>query len=131
MMPLQAGLLRKARESVRAAELLADDGLYDIAVSRAYYAMFYVAEAFLAGKGLSFSKHSAVHAAFGQHFARPGILPVHLHRHLLDASAARTLGDYEVGTDLTRDDAERMIAQAKEFIGTAEERMHTTSSDAG
>jgi uncharacterized protein (UPF0332 family) len=32
--------------------------------------MFYVAQAFLAGEGLSFSKHSAVIAAFGQHFAK-------------------------------------------------------------
>ena len=35
------------------------------AASRAYYAMFYAAEALLQSRGLAFSKHSAVHAAFG------------------------------------------------------------------
>jgi len=37
----------KARESVRAAPVLAAAGYPDFDISRAYYAMFYVAEAFL------------------------------------------------------------------------------------
>ena len=43
----QIALLRKAAESLRAAELLATNELFDLAASRAYYTMFYVAEAFL------------------------------------------------------------------------------------
>lgn len=58
MTPEQAALLRKAQDSVRAAKLLASQGFYDFAASRAYYAMFYVAEAILLSQGLSFSKHS-------------------------------------------------------------------------
>jgi len=56
MMPEQAALVRKARDSVRAARLLHNGNLYDFAISRAYYAMFYVAEALLLGEGLAFSK---------------------------------------------------------------------------
>jgi uncharacterized protein (UPF0332 family) len=37
MMPEQGDLLQKAQDSLRAARLLAGDGLYDFAVSRAYY----------------------------------------------------------------------------------------------
>ena len=55
MMPEQAALV-KARDSVHAARLLRSDNLYDFAISRAYYAMFYVAEALLLGEGLAFSK---------------------------------------------------------------------------
>lgn len=76
----QEALLRKARDSLRGARVLADQKLYDFAVSRAYYRMFYVAEAFLLGEGLTFSKHSAVIASFGQRFAKPGRVPVELHR---------------------------------------------------
>lgn len=47
----QSALLAKARKSVDAAKMLADEGMADFAISRAYYAMFYVAEAFLEGKG--------------------------------------------------------------------------------
>jgi uncharacterized protein (UPF0332 family) len=36
--------------------------------------MFYIAEAFLFGKGLAFSKHSGVHAAFETDFAKTGVV---------------------------------------------------------
>jgi len=60
----QDGLVAKARDSIRGAELMARDGLYDFAVSRAYYAMFYAAEALLLGEGLQFSSHAAVSPDF-------------------------------------------------------------------
>jgi uncharacterized protein (UPF0332 family) len=66
MTPEQGALLSKAHDSVRAAKLLSDAGLYDFAVSRAYYARFYVAEAFLLSLGLAFSRHAGVIAAFGE-----------------------------------------------------------------
>jgi hypothetical protein len=45
MTPEQAALLKKARDSLRAARVLADqERLYDFAVSRAYYSMFYVSD---------------------------------------------------------------------------------------
>lgn len=47
MTPDQAALLRKAHSSLQAAKLLAGEKLFDFAVSRAYYTMFYVAEALL------------------------------------------------------------------------------------
>jgi len=50
-------LIRKARESLEAAKMLFQEGYYGFAASRAYYAMFYAAEASLLKKGLSFSKH--------------------------------------------------------------------------
>jgi uncharacterized protein (UPF0332 family) len=46
--------------------------LHSSAVNRAYYAIFYAANALLATQGLSRSKHSGVIAAFRQHFVKPG-----------------------------------------------------------
>ena len=63
-----ARLLDKAEHAIRAAEILLDADEGDFAAGRAYYAMFYVAEALLVERGRRFRKHSAVHAAFG---ARP------------------------------------------------------------
>ncbi len=55
MTPEQFDLLLKARQSVSAAKVLLDNGYSDYAASRAYYSMFYVAEAFLIGQEMSFS----------------------------------------------------------------------------
>ncbi|OIO88430.1 MAG: DNA-binding protein [Anaerolineae bacterium CG2_30_64_16] len=90
----QLDLLRKAQNSLRAARVLLDNGYPDYAAPRAYFTMFYVAEAFLEGEGLAFSKHSAVIAAFGQHFIRIGRAPVEFHRFLLEAQQVRHAGDY-------------------------------------
>jgi uncharacterized protein (UPF0332 family) len=83
MMPEQQGLLLQARKSLAAAKLLHKEGYHSFAASRAYYTMFYVAEAFLLGKGLAFSKHSDVHAAFGEHFVKTGAVPSEFHQYLI------------------------------------------------
>ena len=88
-------LSQKTQESLRAAKLLSQQGYYDFAASRGYYAMFYAAEAALLSQGLSFSKHSAVVAAFRQHLARQERVPRHLHRCLLDAFDLWMVGDYD------------------------------------
>jgi len=116
MTPEQEALLSKARDSVRAARLLADAGLYDFAVSRAYYAMFYVAEAFLLGEGLSFSRHAGVIAAFGERFAKTGIVPVEFHRYLIEGQDKRNVGDYQIGPGLTDGQAAEQIARAEQFL---------------
>ncbi len=42
MTPAQQALLLKAQRSLDAAQSLIQQGFYDFAVSRTYYAMFYV-----------------------------------------------------------------------------------------
>ena len=53
MKPGVQSLLDKAHASVQAARLLNGEGYPDFAASRAYYAMFYAAEALLLSRGLS------------------------------------------------------------------------------
>ena len=60
MTPEQKSLLDKAERSIEAAQSLTDQGFHDFAISRGYYAMFYIAEALLDNEGLSFSSHAAV-----------------------------------------------------------------------
>ncbi len=119
MTPEQEALPKKAQDSVRGAKLLAGDGLYDFAISRAYYAMFYVAEAFLLGQGLSFSKHSAVIAAFGERFAKTDIVPLEFHRYLIEGQDKRNVGDYQIGPNLTATQAAEQVAHAEQFLELA------------
>lgn len=113
MTPEQAALIKKAEESLRAARLLAKDDLYNFAASRAYYAMFYLAQAFLLEENLAYSKHSGVISAFGQRFAKTGRVPVAFHRYLIEAQESRNIGDYDTGPGLSRDQAAEQIARAK------------------
>ena len=114
-------LFQKAVQNLAAAELLLQEGFDDIAASRAYYAMFYVAEALLFTKGLAFSSHSAVIAAYGKEFARTGLLKAEYHKHLRDAFQARQVGDYGVESAVTRSNVAKLIEWGKDFLREAEE----------
>lgn len=119
MTPEQDALVRKAHDSLRGAQVLASQKLFDFAVSRAYYTMFYVAEAFLLGEGLTFSKNSGVIAAFGQHFAKTGRVPKEFHRYLIDGERKRLIGDYDIGPGLSEREALEEIDHAQKFLDLA------------
>jgi uncharacterized protein (UPF0332 family) len=114
-------LLRKADRALRVARRLRNDGDLDFAAGRAYYAMFYTAEALLFERGLSFSKHAGVHAAFGEHLAKPGVLDPKFHRYLLDAFAVRLQADYGFDATPTADQVDSLIVQAEEFLHAAQD----------
>ena len=94
-------LLTKAERFIRSAQLLANDGGFDSAASRLYYAMFYLAEAMLAERGASLSSHSAVISAFGQQVAKAKEIDLRFHRALLTGFSQRQLGDYAVSPGLS------------------------------
>lgn len=121
----QKKLINKAKESLLASQILAENKLYNFAGARAYYTMFYIAEAFLWAKEMSFSSHSAVISAFGRQIAKTGIVPVEFHRYLIDAQDKRTQGDYNIDDEiqLSFDDVETLIEQSKKFIEWAEKTL--------
>lgn len=91
--------------------------------------MFYIAEALLLDQGLAFSKHSAVIARFGEHFARTGLIdPIH-HRRIMDAFRARQIADYEHTTDIAEADARAHIDNAAAFLAAAREYLERKHQD--
>ena len=96
-----------------------DNEQYSFAASRAYYTMFYAAQALLLEDGLSFSKHSAVISAFGVRFAKTERVPPHFHRYLIRAQEARTLGDYST-KPVDQEESAEQIRRAEEFLEMAE-----------
>ena len=113
-------LIDKAKESAKVARGLVKDGHNDFAASRTYYAMFYVAEALLAHKGKSYSKHSEVLSAFGREYAKTEILDPKFHRWLIDSQDSRNIGDYGIEEHVTGEQAETLCKWATEFISVAE-----------
>jgi len=113
-------LLAKAKESMNAAKSLHENKFYDFSVGRSYYAMFYVTEAVLLTKNLSFSKHSAVIGAFGKDFIKTKILPLKLREYLTSSFDLRQIGDYGSPGSINKGKAKELIEQSKEFIEAIE-----------
>lgn len=116
MTPAVVALLAKAEQSVAAASLLLDDDYVDFAASRAYYAMFYAVEALLLSKEMSFSKHSAVIAAFGKEFVKTGVMDARFHRMLLNAFDLRNAGDYGTMHFVAEQQVKQVIMDARELL---------------
>ena len=108
-------LIEKGRRSLAAAEQLYKSGDYDFSASRAYYAMFYLAEAALLAKGLAFSKHAQVIAAFSEHLVRAGHVPRKLHQALYRAFELRNRADY-AAEPFPPKEAKALLEAAREFI---------------
>ena len=109
-------LLKKAEQSLAAAELLLKDDFTDFSASRSYYAMFYCLEALLLNDNQSFSKHSAVIAAFGKDFIKTGKFPEKFHQYVLEAFELRNLGDYGTMDAVDKEKAQELINNAKELL---------------
>jgi uncharacterized protein (UPF0332 family) len=115
--------LIKAEDAIGAADLLLRGGYVDFAASRAYYAMFYVAEALLYERGLAFSKHTAVLGAYGKHYARDGGLDTKFHRWLRSAFDHRSEADYGARGSVLPAHAHELIAQARELLHAARQHL--------
>jgi uncharacterized protein (UPF0332 family) len=109
----QEMLLEKARENLKAARLLIQEELANIAASRAYYAMFYIAEALLLGRDLVFTSHSAVIAAYGKEFARTKDMDPKFHRYLITSQDIRQTGDYGVENNVSLAEPARWLRGLK------------------
>jgi len=112
-------ILEKAERFIHSSEVQANDGDYASATSRLYYAMFYIAQALLDARGLSFSSHKGVISAFGQHLVKTQELESRFHQALTAAYGQRQLGDYAVDSGLQLEDIETMPINAKDFLATA------------
>ena len=123
-------LLDKAQDAIEAAALLLTGNKHGFAAGRAYYAMFYVAEALLFERDLAFRKHSGVHAAFGRYFARTHELDPKFHRYLLTAFESRLEADYGVDMVLSTSAVQEMMQQAKEFLEAARRYLQQGESGA-
>ena len=120
MIPEIGELLERARLSQKAAANLLRDGFPGFAASRAYYSMFYVAQALLLSKDMSFSSHSAVIAAYGKEFAKTKLLNPEFHRLLLEAQDKRNIGDYGMIGGIDDTDAQEILGWSKKFLKAAE-----------
>lgn len=109
-------LLDKAVDTIESAELLLDHAKTDVAAGRAYYALFYIAEALLNEKGLQFSKHGDVIGAYGKEFSKTKLLDQKYHRWLIEGFDTRMIGDYHVDTKIEMDAVAEMINHARDFL---------------
>ena len=86
--------LRRARETLADARILADAGRWNPCVNRLYYACFYAVSALLIQEGLSSTKHTGLRSLFNRHFVKTNKVPKDKARIFNDLFERRQEGDY-------------------------------------
>lgn len=111
-----AANLERAEQSLHAAKDLSNNGYFDFAASRAYYAAFYAATAALLKEGLEFGKHSGVVATIHQRFVKTGKLTKDQGKNLNWLFELRSVGDYGGAVHVSQQQCEQAIRVAEDFL---------------
>ncbi len=118
--------LSNAKENIKAAQLLAHSQFYDIAISRAYYAMLYVAEALLLDQMSTIpTQHEAVNSLFLAQFSAKIPLFQPYGTYLNDGLKARLRADYSHTDKATLAVAKQHINRAKACLDLAKHYLST------
>ena len=112
--------MENAREMLDVAKLNLGSDYYGSACNRAYYAVFYAASALLLAKEMSFGKHSAVIAAFRQHFIKTGEFYTKWSGVYQRIMSHRQSGDYDINVRVEKDKAADDVADAQAFVEEVE-----------
>ncbi|MGD9100067.1 MAG: HEPN domain-containing protein [Anaerolineae bacterium] len=108
--------LKAARQALAGGQHNLHSGFYGIAVNRAYYAVFYAANALLVTKGMVRGKHSGTISAFRQFFVKPGLIEPEysdIYGSLMDD---RHVSDYDMDTAIEPQRAETDVQDARRFV---------------
>ena len=111
--------MKRSRQELEAARLLASSGFSVQAVSRAYYAAFYAAEEALLALGETRSKHSGVVAAFESRIVREGGIDPAIGRLLRSLFRRRNEADYGA-VPASQREAEQAIGDAERVVDAVE-----------
>jgi len=105
-----------ARRALQSAKLLFDDADWVGVINRAYYAIFYSANAVLEMEGLERSKHSGVLALFRQKYVKTGQVEAEFSKIYGEAFESRNESDYQRLSFPSRTEAEKAIEGARRFV---------------
>lgn len=116
-----------ARRVLRTAQLAFDDGDWVSAINRAYYAIFYAANAVLELEGLERSKHSGVLALFREKYVKTEKIEKEFSTIYGDAFESRNESDYQRLSFPSKGEAEKAIEGARRFVDRVEKLLSEQS----
>jgi len=112
--------LEKARKKMIAAKKLFEEGLYEDAISRAYYAVYHAAKSALLLIGDDPKSHDGVLHLFGLRFVKSGLVDKNLGITLRKLKEMRETADYNVLAFFSEEEVKEAIKDAEKFLDEIE-----------
>lgn len=112
--------IETAKADLKAAQILLNAGEYKGANNRAYYAIFHAINAVHALDEKSYKRHKDAIGNFNKDYVKTEIFPREIGRKIGEAEEIRHASDYDDFYVASRDESERQVAVADEFIHLVE-----------
>ena len=115
--------IQQAKESLNDIQVLVQNKLYKIAVSRIYYGMFYMLLALALKHDFHTSKHQQLLGWFNKNFINAGLIDVSIGKIVNAAYKNRSDSDYGLQHEFSEMDVITMIDDMKLFISELEKHI--------
>lgn len=112
--------IQTAKANLKSAKILLAADVYKSSNNRAYYAIFHAINAIHALKGKAYKRHKDVIGNFNKDYVKSGIFPRDIGRKIGEIEEIRHASDYDEFYIASREETERQIAVADEFIQMVE-----------
>ena len=110
--------MENARKTLEEVPVHRENGFYNTAINRMYYACYYAANALLVAHGIEAKSHDGVRQQLGKQFVLTGLLSSDLGKFYSRLFAKRTTADYEDFINHTAETVDEMFPEAQLFICT-------------
>ena len=121
--------LAQAIDDLESADILLGADKYRAANNRAYYAIFHAINAVHAVNGDAFKRHKDAIANFNKSYVKTEIFPREIGRKISEAEEIRHASDYDDFYIASREETERQIDVADEFLQLVEEYCNDQIAD--
>ncbi len=112
--------IQTARDNLKSARILLDAEEYKSANNRSYYAIFHAVNAVHGLNGNTFKRHKDAIGNFNKNYVKTEIFSREIGRKIGEAEEIRHASDYDDFYIANREEAERQVAVADEFIQLVE-----------
>lgn len=112
--------IQTAKEALKSARILLDAEEYKGANNRAYYAIFHAVNSVHALNGKSYKRHKDEISNFNKEYVKTEIFPREMGRKIGEAVEIRHASDYDDFYIASREESERQVMVADEFIRMVE-----------
>ena len=108
--------LQKAQVTLKAARLMMNNELYDSALNRLYYSVFYAANALLVKNGVNVKSHEYVYNKFNEMFINTDLIPGKFGNLYNELYKKRQTVDYQDLFDFDYDTIDHLFEPVEGFI---------------
>ena len=106
----------RAHETLAEIPYLREQGYYNTATNRLYYACYYAAVALLTKHHISTNSHAGVKSMLGLHFVSKGLITKESGRAFTNLFDSRQHSDYDEFVYSTREEVDELYPKAQRFI---------------